>query len=68
MRELGLAGTDQGARDNRWVAIHHDPAHNHLAGALVRAAGSVATTPNDFRAMLTVRERMGEVQAGPHQQ
>jgi len=58
MRELGLAGTDQGARDIRWVAIRHDAAHIHLAGTLVRADGSVATTPNDFRAASTVRARM----------
>lgn len=58
MRELGLAGTDHGARDIRWVAIRHDPQHIHLAGTLVRADGSVATTPNDFRAASTVRARM----------
>jgi len=58
MRELGLAGTDQGARDIRWVAVRHDAAHIHLAGTLVRADGSVATTPNDFRAASTVRARM----------
>jgi len=58
MRELGLAGTEQGARDIRWVAIRHDPQHVHLAGTLVRADGSVATTPNDFRAASTVRARM----------
>jgi len=58
MRELGLAGTDQGARDIRWVAIRHDAAHIHLAGTLVRVDGSVATTPNDFRAGSTVRARM----------
>jgi len=58
MRELGLAGTEQGARDIRWVAVRHDAAHIHLAGTLVRADGSVATTPNDFRAASTVRARM----------
>jgi len=58
MRELRLAGTDQGARDIRWVAIRHDAAHIHLAGTLVRADGSVATTPNDFRAGSAVRARM----------
>jgi len=58
MRELGLAGTEQGARDIRWVAIRHDAAHVHLAGTLVRADGAVATTPNDFRAAATVRARM----------
>jgi len=58
MRELGLAGTEQGARDIRWVAIRHDAAHVHLAGTLARADGSVATTPNDFRAASTVRARM----------
>ncbi len=58
MRELGLAGTEQGARDIRWVAIRHNPQHVHLAGTLVRADGSVATTPNDFRAASTVRARM----------
>ncbi len=58
MRELGLAGTEQGARDIRWVAIRHDQQHVHLAGTLARADGSVATTPNDFRAASTVRARM----------
>ncbi len=58
MRELGLAGSEQGARDIRWVAIRHDAAHVHLAGTLARADGSVATTPNDFRAASTVRARM----------
>ncbi len=58
MRELGLAGTEQGARDIRWVAIRHDLQHVHLAGTLARADGSVATTPNDFRAASTVRARM----------
>ncbi len=58
MRELGLAGTEQGARDIRWVAIRHDSQHVHLAGTLARADGSVATTPNDFRAASTVRARM----------
>lgn len=58
MRELGLAGTEQGARDIRWVAIRHDAAHVHLAGTLARADGTVATTPNDFRAASTVRARM----------
>jgi len=58
MRELGLAGTDEGVRDIRWVAIRHDATHIHLAGTLVRADGSVATTPNDFRAASTVRARM----------
>jgi len=58
MRELGLAGTELGARDIRWVAIRHDAAHVHLAGTLARADGSVATTPNDFRAASTVRARM----------
>jgi len=58
MRELGLAGTEQGARDIRWVAIRHDPQHVHLAGTLARADGSVAATPNDFRAASAVRARM----------
>jgi len=63
MRELGLAGTEQGARDIRWVAIRHDLQHVHLAGTLARADGSVAATPNDFRAASTVRARM-EVRYG----
>jgi len=58
MRELGLAGTEQGLRDIRWVAIRHDDAHIHLAGTLVRADGSVAHTPNDFKAAAIVRARM----------
>jgi len=58
MRELGLAGTEQGLRDIRWVAIRHDDAHIHLAGTLVRADGSVARTPNDFKAASIVRARM----------
>ncbi len=58
MRELGLAGTEQGRRDIRWVAIRHDDAHIHLAGTLVRADGSVAHTPNDFKAAAVVRARM----------
>ncbi len=58
MRELGLAGTEQGLRDIRWVAIRHDDAHIHLAGTLVRADGSVAHTPNDFKAASIVRARM----------
>jgi len=63
MRELGLAGTERGLRDIRWVAIRHDSQHVHLAGTLARADGSVATTPNDFRAASTVRARM-EVRYG----
>jgi len=58
MRELGLAGTEQGLRDIRWIAIRHDDAHIHLAGTLVRADGSVAHTPNDFKAAAVVRARM----------
>jgi len=58
MRELGLAGTEQGRRDIRWVAVRHDDAHIHLAGTLVRADGSVAHTPNDFKAASVVRARM----------
>ncbi len=58
MRELGLAGTEQGRRDIRWVAIRHDDAHIHLAGTLVRADRSIAHTPNDFKAASIVRARM----------
>lgn len=58
MRELGLAGTEQGQRDIRWVAIRHDEQHIHLAGTLIRADGTVAHTPQDFAAAAVVRARM----------
>ena len=58
MRELGLAGTEQGKGDIRWVAVRHDPQHVHLAGTLIRADESIAYTRNDFKAAAVVRARM----------